>query len=247
MMLFPLKTNGNSDFSNNFKLNHMKFKSLVFLLIFSSVLVSKSGNAQSPEHKAPAAAPIPVEIFLGTNGWTSQVVIDKKFMGSEKLGMFALTYLRANYDNDAFLQESTNIALLKYDVFKNVSVLSGALMNNHWGFRPYAGAQYGYHSRTFMGLLNSGFHLTGTKNFETIAMLEYRPALKGAWSLYTRAQGMYSLKTVDGNHDRSSLYGRLGLSYKAYSFGFAVNHDAYGSGVMSISDNQFGIFISTIL
>lgn len=210
-------------------------------------MVSNTTFSQQEAPKAHKSAPIPLEIFLGEDGWTTQLVIDKKFAKSDKFGYFALSYLRANYDNDNYLRESVNLALLKYDVFKSVSVLSGALYNSHWGFRPYAGAQYAFHSKTFMGLLNSGFHLTETKNFETIAMAEYRPAISKDWSLYTRAQGMYSQNTLVDEHDRSYVYGRVGITYQAFSFGAALNYDWYGYGPMKIEDHQWGVFFSTFL
>ncbi len=223
---------------------HLKLP-IIAALVLVSVFSSKPMQAQNPETGPPKSSPIPLELFFGADGWTSQIVMDKKFQGSNTLGFFALSYLKANYDNEQFLQESSNLAMLKYDVYKNFSVLSGALFNSNWGFRPYAGGQYAYHSRTFMGFINSGFHLTETKNFETIAMLEYRPLIKGEWHLFSRAQGMYSLNTVDGVHDRSHVYGRLGVSYKGFSFGAAYNYDCYGPH--KIEDNQWGIFISTLL
>jgi len=214
---------------------------VLVITLFSSIQV----NAQEAEALAHQSTPIPLEIFLGTNGWTSQVIIDKKLAPGSKFGFFGLSYLKADYDNAEFLRESINLAFLKYDVLKGVSLLSGAVFNSHWGFRPYAGAQYGYHSRNFMGVINSGFHLTETQNFETLAIVEYRPQIKGAWSLYTHVQGIYSQNTEIGKHDRSFVYGRLGLSYKTFSFGAAYNYDCYSPE--KIKDRQFGIFISTLL
>lgn len=204
-------------------------------------------KAQAPEDGPPHSAPIPLEVFLGSDGFTTQLVLDRNFSGSNKLGYFALSYIKANYDNDAYLQESSNLAFLRYNIYKNISILSGALYNSNWGFRPYAGAQYSYHTKNFMGMVTSGFHLTETKNFETIGMLEYRLALQGPWSLYSRVQGMYSQNTLIGEHDRSHMYNRLGVSYKAFSFGCALNFDWYGYGPMKIEDRQWGVFISAFL
>lgn len=225
----------------------MKRKKIKLAIIIVLTTISVSVFAQRENTTVPQSAPIPIELFLGGDAWTYQVVVDKKFPGSNRFGFFGLSYLRANYDNDDYLRESVNLALLKYNVYKGLSVLSGALYNSNWGFRPYAGAQYAYHSRTFMGLLTSGFHLTETKNFETIAMIEYRPVIKRDWSWYTRVQGMYSLNTLIGKHDRSYLYSRVGVTYKTYSVGAALNYDWYGFGPMKIEDHQWGIFISTIL
>ncbi|MCG6189519.1 hypothetical protein [Maribellus maritimus] len=221
-------------------------KNIVGILLFTVVIfTSNLVKAQPAEAPAQQSAPIPLEIFLGTDGWTSQLIIDKKLAAGSKFGFFGLSYLKADYDNAEFLRESINLAFLKYDLFKGVSLLSGAVFNSHWGFRPYAGAQYAYHSKNFMGVINSGFHLTETQNFESLAIVEYRPPIKGAWSLYTHIQGIYSQNTEISKHDRSFLYSRLGLSYKSFSFGAAFNYDCYGP--TKIEDQQWGIFISTVL
>lgn len=220
-------------------------KNIAIILLLTVALFTTTLLSAQEEGHAPQTAPIPLEVVFAGDGWTSQMIIDKKFAPDSKFGFFGLTYLKANYDNEQFLQESINLALLKFDVVKNVSLLSGALFNSQWGFRPYAGAQYGYHSRTFMGVVNSGFHLTETQNFESLAIVEYRPAIKGAWSLYTHVQGLYSYNSEIEKHDRSHFYARLGVSYKTFSFGGAYNYDCYGPH--KIKNNQFGIFISTML
>ncbi len=223
----------------------MKQHIAIIATIIALLYIPSRAQAQPEGGPTPQIAPIPWELTFTGSTWTSQLIIDKKFTPDGNLGLFALTYIKANYDNDHFLQESANLAMLKYDVYKNFSVLSGALVNSNWGFRPYAGAQYAYHTRTFMGFINSGFHLTETKNFETIAMLEYRPPINETWSVYSRLQGMYSQNTVDGTHDRSHIYGRLGLSYKTFSLGAAYNYDCYGP--IHLTDSQFGVFVSALI
>lgn len=223
----------------------MKKNLVILLLLAVAIFTSARGYAQQDEAPAHQSAPIPLELVFSADGWTSQMIIDKKFAPQSKFGFFGLSYLKADYDNDEFLRESINLAFLKYDVYKGVSLVSGAIMNSQWGFRPYAGAQYGYHSRTFMGVISSGFHLTETQNFESLAIVEYRPQIKGAWSLYTRAQGLYSYNSEIDAHDRSHFYARLGLSYKTFSFGAAYNYDCYGPH--KLTDNQFGIFLSALL
>nr|WP_319400685.1 hypothetical protein [uncultured Carboxylicivirga sp.] len=220
-----------------------KYTTGVFMLLMIA-LISNKAVAQQPQAKP--TAPIPLEVFLGGDGFTTQLVLDRKFGPDSKLGFFGLTYINANYENDGEFQESVNLSMLKYDVFKGISVLAGSMYNSHWGFRPYAGAQYAYHSRTFMGMVNSGFHLTDTKNFETIVMLEYRPVIKNDWSLYSRVQGMYSYITTSSvHHDRSHLYSRLGVSYRNYSFGAAYNYDCYSP--MKMTNNDFGVFIGILM
>ena len=225
----------------------MKLKSVGLVLLIITVFSSNWVFGQATETNSHTSAPIPLDIFLGSKGWTSQLIVDKKLAPNSKFGFFGLSFLKADYDNDEFLREAINLAFLKYDIVKNVSILSGVEFNSVWGFRPYAGAQYAYNSRVFTGVINSGFQLTETKNFESLAIAEYRPPIKGAWSLYTHVQGLYSQNSVIGKHDRSFLYSRLGLSYKTFSFGCALDYDWYGNGPMKIENHQWGIFISTLL
>ena len=215
------------------------------MLLFTVVVISIKGTAQENDAKEPKLAPIPLEVTLGEEGWTSQLIIDKNFENSDRFGIFSLTYLRANYDNDEYLRESLNLTFLKYDIVKGLSILSGAAYSSHWGFRPYAGGQYAYHTKTFMCALISGVYLTESHNYEAIAMVEYRPEINKMWSLYSRVQGLYNQNSELGKHDRSHAYGRLGVSYKAFSFGGAFNYDCYGP--MKIKDHQWGIFVSTLL
>ena len=140
-------------------------KNIFSLILFTFAIFTSIGvYAQPGEAPTHQSAPIPLEIVLSGDGWSSQMIIDKKFAPQSKFGFFGLSYLKADYDNDDFLRESINLAFLKYDIYKGVSLLSGAIMNSQWGFRPYAGGQYGYHCKTFMGVINSGFHLTETQN-----------------------------------------------------------------------------------
>ncbi|MFC0877764.1 hypothetical protein ACE01N_14290 [Saccharicrinis sp. FJH2] len=224
-----------------------KFRVYTFsvVLLIIALFVSFPTSAQSKSEAAQTSAPIPLEVVLGTKSWTSQLIIDKKFSPESKLGFFSLSYIKANYDNDEYLRESLNLMLLKYELVKNVSVLSGAAYSSVWGFRPYAGGQYAYMSRTFMCAIISGLYLSESHNYEALAMAEYRPVIKDNWSLYTRAQALYNQNTETGKHDRSHAYGRLGLSYKTFSFGCALNYDWYGP--MKMEDHQWGIFISTLL
>lgn len=220
----------------------MKIVKVIFILIALAITISvQAQDSLPPQH----ATPIPFEIVFTGEGWTSQFILDKKFTGSKDLGIFALSYLRANYDNDEVLRESLNLLLLKYDLYKGFSLTSGAAYFSHWGFRPYVGGQYSFVSKNFMAAVITGYYLTESHNYEAIGMLEYRPALSDKWSLYTRVQGLYNQNTVVGKHDRSHTYVRLGLSYKSFSFGGAYNYDCYGP--VKFKDQQWGIFISTLL
>jgi len=214
------------------------------LLIVFTASVFNWIHAQEETQVHPSA-PIPLEVMFSEKSWNAQLIIDKKFTDESRFGFFALSYLRANYDNDEYLRESLNLTLLKYNIYGGFSILSGSAYSSVWGFRPYVGGQYTYATRKFMCAIITGYYLTESHNYEAIGMIEYRPQINEKWSVYTRAQGLYNQNTETGKHDRSQAYGRLGLSYKTFSFGAAFNYDCYGP--MKMEDHQWGVFISTIL
>lgn len=223
----------------------MRINRIAGLFFIVTFFIPSRLEAQKNVPDNSLSTPIPLEVVLGEESWTYQMIIDKKFAPDSRFGLFALSYLRADYDNDEYLRESLNLGFLKYDVIRQVSILSGITYGSEWGFRPYVGGQYTYQYNHFMGAFITGIYLTATHNYEALAMVEYRPHIAGEWSLYFRSQALYNQNTKTQKHDRSYTYGRLGLSYKTFSFGGVFNYDCYGP--MKIEDHQWGIFISTLL
>ena len=223
----------------------MKINTVRKLLFLVAVSFTQITHAQPTEPRPHPTSPIPAEVAFGADGWSLQLIIDKKIAADSRFGFFALSYLRADYDNDQNKRESMNLALIKYDLIKHVSLLSGAIVNSQWGFRPYAGSQFSLFGKNFMGALITGTFLTETHNYEALAMAEYTPAIAGNWSLFTRVQGLYNQNSETGKHDRSHLYGRLGLSYNGFTFGGAVNFDWFGPE--KIEERLFGVFVRTML
>lgn len=217
-------------------------KTTIKLLFLMSVLFfSTVALAQESGDKSPSSAPIPVEMFFGSNRLVANITMNKRISGSDRLGLIVSSYIAAAYDNDNSKNESMNVLLFSYDIYKGLGVIGGAALNSHWGFRPFAGGQYSYANKIIFAMLSSGFYLTETQSFEAKAIVQYMPRLKGNWSLYTKIDGLFSEAMDVMKHDRSALYGRLGLSYKAFGFGLAVDFDWYGPSAMS--RENYGLFI----
>lgn len=212
------------------------------LFIISALFFSTVAVAQDSGAIPPSSPPIPVEVFFGNNRFVSQISMNKKFAGSKRFGLIANSYIAADYDNVRSENESMNFLFLSYEIYKGFGLASGAALNSQWGFRPFAGGQYVYANKTFSAMISSGFYLTESNNFETKVVVQYRPYLKGNWSLYSRVEGLFNQDMDTKKHDRSSIYGRLGLNYKTLGFGFATNYDQYGP--FKVSKENYGVFIS---
>ncbi len=209
----------------------------IITLFFSSVVIAQDSGA-----KPQGSPPIPIEVFFGNDRFVSQITINKKFTSSTKFGVLVSSYFAADYENDLRKNESMNILLLSYDIYKGLGVTSGAALNSKWGFRPFSGGLYSYADKTFFTLISSGFYLTESNNFESKVVLQYKPKLNDVWSLYSRVEFLFNQDMDTKKHERSALYGRLGLNYKAFNFGFATNYDWYGP--VKFSRENYGVFIS---
>lgn len=224
-------------------------KLLVYIsaLIFSAVAI-----AQDAGDKLQGSVPIPVEVFFGNNRVATQVTVNRKFTPNSRFGVFASTMTAGDYDNILNEKnqidkkyndsESMNSLYLTYDVYKGLGIISGAGLNSTWGFRPFAGARYGYGDRVFSVNISSGFYLTQSNNSEIKVAVQFRPHIKDDWSLFTGIQALYNQDMDTNKHDRSAIYGRLGVNYKSIGFGLAANLDWYGP--LEVSKENYGVFIS---
>jgi hypothetical protein len=157
---------------------------------------------------------------------------------------FSGDYNEVNQTSD-FLSQS----YLTATVWRGISVAAGlsamGYSNTPLTVRPTAGLQYLLISKDFAVVVIPRFDLTQTYNFETFAVLEYKPMLSKKWGIYTRVEGLYNYNTKLGFHEISSINLRLGLSYRNLQFGAGTNIDFYGPDNQNISN--FGLFIKTDL
>mgnify|MGYP003532761322 FL=1 len=220
------------------------------LLIVSMCLLSAVSIAQ--ETKPKDSALIPVEVFFGNHRFATQVTVNRKFNQSTRLGVFASTMTAGDYDNKLNFKnqtdrekndsESMNSLYLTYDVYQGLGIVAGAGINSSWGFRPFVGGRYGFRYRVLSVNMATGFYLTQSKNSESKAGVQFSPQLSSDWSFFTSVQAMYNHDMDTKKHDRAAVYGRLGVSYKAYGFGFAANLDWYGPN--KVLKENYGLYLS---
>ncbi len=225
------------------------------LLLFAALCIRLgSVFAQTPDSLKTAnvpgqGAPTPIELFSGNQGFNFQLIQSKQFSPTSKFGFFNVTSFASGYkqanQTTSFISQSGLIA----EVGKGISIIAGL---SAMGFpdeplevRPTAGLQYLLFSRDFSVFVLPRFDLTQTYNFETLAVLEYKPMLSKNWGIYTRAEGLYNYNTKLGYHDITEINLRLGLSYKNVQFGVGSIMDYYGP--TSYNVNNIGLFIKTDL
>jgi hypothetical protein len=225
--------------------NNMKSRTTFFTalcLLTANTLFAQSPQAGTADGNNPPGGPkpmgkpsppIPTEAMVGNEGFYFQLTVAKPVLTGSKLNFFNVTTYQANYDGGMSGQDFVSVSLLYYDIWKGISPAAGAAMNHVTGFKPFAGIQYVYANRTWLAVIVPGFFLTSKREFETFALLEYKPQLNSKLKLYTRLQCLYNHNTVEAVHGRSYLYGRAGISLGNISFGFGANFDRYSPAKVS--------------
>lgn len=226
-------------------------KLLLFTALFiriGSVFAQTTDTLQTAGAQAQGT-PIPIELFSGNQGFNFQLILSKQFSQTSKFGFFNVTSFASGYteanQTTSFISQSG----LTAEVWKGISVMAGlsamSFPNEPMEVRPTAGLQYLLYTRDFSVFVLPRFDLTQTYNFETLAVLEYKPMLSKNWGIYTRAEGLYNYNTKLGYHDITEINLRLGLSYKNVQFGVGSILDYYGP--TSYDVNNLGLFIKTDL
>jgi hypothetical protein len=183
--------------------------------------------------------------MVGNERFYFQLTVAKPVLTGSKLNFFNVTTYQANYDGGMNGQDFVSVSLLYYDIWKGISPAAGAAMNHVTGFKPFAGMQYVYANRTWLAVIVPGFYLTSKREFETFALLEYKPQLSSKLKLYNRLQCLYNHNTVEAVHGRSYFYGRAGISLGNISFGLGANFDSYSPA--KVSKRNFGGFVKADL
>lgn len=229
----------------------MNLKILLFIascVRFGSAIAQAQDSLQTANVPAQGT-PMLIELIAGNNGLAFELIATKQFSPGSKFGFFNVSSFDGDYkevnQNSDFLSQS----YLTAEVWKDISLLAGlsaiGSSTTPLTVRPTAGLQYLLAGRDFVVLVLPRFDLTQTYNFETFALLEYKPMLSKKWGVYSRVEGLYNYNTKLGFHEISSIYLRLGLSYNNFQFGAGANLDFYGPDNQNTSN--VGVFIKTDL
>ncbi|WP_317897445.1 hypothetical protein [Aurantibacillus circumpalustris] len=229
----------------------MKIK-LLLPIIFLLLVKISVGQTQDTLNIIPidGSPPIPIEVFAGDKGVTFQLIVSKQFSQKSRFGFFNVTTFSGDYEEVSQVSVFYSQSVLTAKIWKGISIIGGlsTVGSSSPGImtvRPTSGLQYLFANRDFVVVILPRFDLTQTYNFETFAVFEYTPMLSKNWGIYSRIQALYNYNTKLDFHEVSSIYVRLGVSYKNFQFGLGSNHDFYGADNYNV--NNFGLFIKTNL
>ncbi|WP_228377972.1 hypothetical protein [Chryseobacterium luteum] len=189
--------------------------------------------------------PVIFEALAGNKGFASQMTVNKAFEGSEKLGFFSVANISSKWSED-HSKDAMIQANLTFEIIKNIRLVGGSHYTPTTGLRPTAGFMYSLNFNDFLLVVNPrliGFSKSSIA--EGFIMMEYKPKISETWTGYSRIQGLYSETTEDGEHARSYLMLRLGVTYRSITFGAGANFDSYGP--FKESKQNYGLFASARL
>lgn len=214
--------------------------------VFIVLLCIISSNAYSQEKiEIPVInPPINTELLFSNRGIAFQMIIDKKFKSIPKLGVFSVTSLVGEWDDDKINDYMTQSSLT-YEIVKGLKLAGGFHVTPVKGMRPIAGLIYTKANPTWLFVVNSRIDFSKDTNVEGMFLVEYKPKINDKWRLYSRLQALYEYSTVIDMQTRSYLMARAGLSYKEITFGIGTNIDCYGPE--KHNENSFGGFVSLLL
>ncbi len=182
-----------------------------------------------------------VEEMIGDKRQFLQVMVNKVFVEKKKIGLLSISSYAADYKDNPGNNEFQNTSLIYHHLFKGISINSGASFTSIEGLENFVGLQYMYQRKTLSIIYMPSYYFSRSQKISNFALLEYKPSFKKNWSVYSRLQLHYNHDLDNGNHFRSYVYSRLGLTYKYFGFGLAYNYDSYGAN--KNAKNNYGVFL----
>lgn len=201
-------------------------------IIFSSFCLGICSNwtlhaQENKEKSALPSSPIAVESVFGNIGTSYQLSFHKKTKSIPKLGFFTSSSIISDWQKSHY--DGVMIqGMFTYKLLKGLDAIAGFHYANSTNLRPTVGLLYAYAKKDFSIIVKPRVDLVKDAVAEGMFITEYRPVLKADYRLYTRLQSLYGLKTSSGDHARSYIYGRLGVSFKEFSVGLASSFDWFG-------------------
>jgi len=209
------------------------------VVIFCLIIISNSTTySQIPKSITP---PLPVELMLGNDRISFQMVVKKQFKPDSKFGFFGLATYNASYTNDQSDNDLVIPIQISYSFWKGFGIMTGATMNSKSGFSPIVGPQYNFANKKILAITVLSFNPNADKNIQLFGLYEFKPPLNDKWSIYSKLQFVYNYSINEDSHQRSYLQLRAGMRFNTLAFGLGTNLDQYGP--YRIKKENYGIFL----
>ena len=201
-------------------------------------LVVKEGKAKNTK---PKKSPIPIETMFGTKKINYLSIVNLPLGAHSPFGYFGVMTISAPYHTNDGNNEFVFSNALTYKLSNTLFATGGLQYHFLKGIVPYSGFQFLSANPRWLFVISPGIAFLPNTSFQSVGIVEYKPKLSNKLRLYTRFQGIYNFKVNNGQHERSLVYIRTGLTLKGTSLGFGFNWDFYGS--TKTKHENLGIFI----
>ncbi len=219
---------------------------IFFKSLFSAaaILAGTLSFAQETEPVEFHNPPTNTEVLVGSRGVSFQMITDKKIKSIPKLGFFSVVDLNSDWGQ---LNLSDHMIMAKgtVDIVKGLKFGAGFHTTPVTGIRPSAALIYTYAKPEFLLIAMPRVDLSKDASFETLGIVEYKPAINDTWRFYSRLQGTYVHAIKADFHARSYIRARAGLTYKEFTFGVGANVEYYGP--TKHNENNIGGFLQVLL
>jgi len=218
------------------KLNSLK--SHLALIFF--VLSIGQGNAQNITETQTYQPPIPVEVMIGHHSSMYQMVAIKQIMNS-KFKFYNLTSYEVDYDEKSpdyyYLQ-----TIISYDLPKGFGIGIGANLQLYNAFKPLIAASYSHFTETTGFVFQPSYEIHQDGALELYSLFEWTAINKKKIQPYFKVSAYTAFKE---EHSYSYHNWRLGINYKSFRIGPAMNVQYYGKEASGI--NNFGGFVNILI
>ncbi|MGG5208197.1 hypothetical protein ACQWU4_04560 [Chryseobacterium sp. MIQD13] len=218
-------------------------KKVLYFLMFW-MLSGQLVKAQFHDENYPVPEPVLLEAMAGNRWGMFQSIIAKKFSPNSKFNFFNLT----NYEVD-YKKENPSIyivqAIAYYEPVKGFNMGLGANLKTFNGFKPLLALSYLYNTQNISLIVQPSIELHKDGVGELFALFEYRGTKNRKFEPYFSIQSATSYLEKNGNHDFTYINSRLGLQYKNFRFGPAVNMRIMGKE--GIYQGNYGAFVGVLI
>lgn len=211
----------------------------VLLALFLFSITSIKAQDLTDQHNCPQSS-VPVEVMLGGDYSSYQVVVNKQIGGDESKFSF---YSMINYDmyyeetlpDNYFIQ-----SIFFYGLTKNIGVGIGANSKPYEGTKPLIALTYSIYTENISLYIQPSYEIYKDGLFELYNLFIWSPVNEKKLQAYFKLE----VYTSWGNSVHSFSYHnwRLGVQYKRFRIGPAYNAAYFGSDFISMTN--LGGFIS---
>ncbi len=214
-----------------------------YIILILTIFITGFLNAQADttQTKSPQSS-VPVEIMIGNDYSSYQIVVNKQIGSADSRFSF---YAMVNYDmyydddisNNYFIQ-----SLFFYGLTERIGVGIGVNSKPFGGTKPLIALTYSFYTESIGLYIQPSYEIYNDGLFELYTLFSWTPVNDKMIQPYFKFEGYTSWGS---EHSYSYHNWRLGLQYKIFRIGPALNVGYFGKDFESVTN--WGGFVNIII